>query len=591
MRDWPQRGRRLRLSKVRSRRVWWLSLLAWGCVVIVSACGGSQPGQAPSTGGSPSSEEVLKLLYWQAPTILNPHLSVGLKDLEASRLTLEPLATYTASGELVPILAATVPTLENGGVAADGRSVTWELKPGVTWSDGTPFTAADVVFTHRFIADPAVGAISAGTYEQVERVEAIADHTVKITFKDVNPGWSEVFVGTQGMILPAHAYADHLGENAREAPANLRPIGTGPYRVVQFKPGDVVVYEPNPTYREAGKPAFRRVELKGGGDATSAARAVLQTGDADFAYNLQVEAPVLETLLAAGQGQVTANFGPQVERVLVNLTDPNREVDGDRSSLKAPHPFLSDVRVRRAFNLAMDREAIATQLYGRTGKPTANFLVSPALYNSPNTTYTFDLAQAKALLDQAGWQDTNGNGTRDKDGVEMQLVFQTSVNPLRQKTQAVIKQALESIGVGVQLKSVDASIFFASDPNNTDNSGHFYADLQMFTTGNTSPDPTSYMKTYTCDEIAQKANNWTKGNVSRYCNPAYDALWQEAAQELNAETRQQLMIQMNDLLVNEAVVLPLVHRAETAGVSHRLVGVNLTPWDLNTWNIAEWRRP
>jgi peptide/nickel transport system substrate-binding protein len=564
------------------------------CLMLLSSCR-TAPDAAPdatTTNPGAAATDTLRLLYWQAPTILNPHFSSGFKDSEASRITLEPLASFNAEGDMVLFLAAEEPTLENGGVAADGRSVTWRLKPGLQWSDGTPFTADDVVFTYEFITNPEVGSTTAGTYEIIERVEALDDTTVQITFGEPNPAWYLVFTGTEGMILPRHLFQDYVGANGREAPANRMPVGTGPYRVTEFRPGDVVVYEPNPNYREADSLAFSRIELKGGGDATSAARAVLQTGDADFAYNLQVEAPVLRQLEAAGRGEVVASFGSLVERVIINFTDPNQATaDGERSSLQFPHPFLSDPQVRQAFNLAIDRDTIAEQLYGATGQATANFLVAPEPFNSDNTTYAYDLDQAQALLDQAGWVDSNNNGTRDKDGVEMAVVFQTSVNPLRQKTQEIIKQSLESIGVRVELKSIDASVYFSGDPANSETVERFQADLQMFATGNTNPDPGAYMKTYTCDEITQKANNWSKQNYSRYCNPAYDALWQQAARELDPGRRQQIFIQMNDLLVNEAAVLPIVHRADAAGVSSQLVGIDLTPWDLHTWNIAEWRRP
>jgi len=574
---------------------WQRRLLPLFCSALLSltlaiACDRSQTVTQPPTPAADVSATTLKLLYWQAPTILNPHLSNGFKDAEASRITLEPLASYDAAGNLVPVLAAEVPTLDNGGVAADGRSVTWKLKPGLKWSDGEPFSAADVVFTHQFVTDPAVAAISAATYEPIESVEALDETTVKITFKEPNPAWSNVFVGTEGMVLPRHSFAEYLGAKSREAPANLMPVGTGPYRVAEFKPGDVVIYEPNPNYREANSLGFTRLELKGGGDAVSAARAVLQTGDADFAYNLQVEAPILEQLSAAGRGEVVANFGSLMERILINFSDPNVEVDGERSHISKPHPFLTDPAVRRALSLATNREAIASQLYGPTGKPTANFLVAPASFNSPNTSYKFDLAAAQQALEDAGWTDSDGDGIRDKNGVPLKILFQTSVNPLRQKTQEILKQAWESIGFRVELRSIDASVFFDSSPTNPDNTGHFYADLQMYTTSNTNPDPGSYMKTYLCSEIAQKANNWSKDNVSRYCNPDYDALWQQVARELDPEARRQIFVQMNDLLVKDIAVIPLVHRAETAGVGDRLAGVNLTPWDLNTWNIAEWRR-
>ncbi len=537
-----------------------------------------------------AQEDTLKLLYWQAPTILNPHLSTGSKDLEASRITLEPLATYDQNGELIPFLAAEIPSVENGGVAEDGKSVTWKLKQEVKWSDGTPFTAADVVFTYEFLANPKVGATSSGNYEIVEKVEAIDDYTVKVTFKTVNPAWERPFVGAYGMILPRHIYEKYNAENAREAPANLLPIGTGPYKVVEFKPGDVVVYEPNSYFRNAENVAFKRIELKVGGDATSAARAVLQTGDADYSFNLQVEAPVLQQLETGGKGKIVSVLGTLSERILLNFSDPNKATaDGERANINNPHPFLSDKTVREAFSLAIDRDTISNQLYGITGKPTANFLILPEEYNSLNTSYEFNLEKAQQLLEQAGWKDTNNNGIRDKDGVEMKVVFQTSVNPLRQKTQEIVKQGLQAIGIGVELKSIDPSVFFSGDPANNDTVEHFYADLQMFTTGNYNPDPSNYMKSYTCDEIPQKANNWVGDNYSRYCNPEYDKLWLAATKELDPKKRQEMFIQMNDILVNNFVVIPLVHRADVTAISNSLQGFELTPWDRNTWNIKDWK--
>ena len=573
------------LSKFQNISIFLVSLF---CTLLFAACNGQNPSSITSTS---SNSHTLKLLYWQAPTILNPHLSTGFKDSEASRITLEPLASFDNNGKMVLFLAAEEPTLENGGVAADGKSVTWKLKQGVKWSDGTPFTAADVVFTYEFVTNPDVGSTTGGAYEIIESVEALDDYTVKINFKDVNPAWSQVFVGNEGMILPKHIFADFNGANARQAPGNLMPVGTGPYQAVEFKPGDIVVYEANPQFRDADKLGFKRVELKGGGDATSAARAVLQTGDADFAYNLQVEARILEELEAAGKGKVVANFGGESERILINYTDPNQATGtGERSSLQFPHPFLTDKKVRQAFALAIDKDVIAQQLYGATGKATANFLIAPPQYNSNNTSYQFNLEQAASLLDEAGWQDSNNNGIRDKNGVEMKVLFQTSVNPLRQKTQEVVKQGLKSLGVEVELKSVDASVFFSSDPANDDTVEHFYADLEMYTTGNTNPDPTAYMKSYTCKEIPQQKNNWAGQNHARYCNPKYDALWQQATTELDPEKRSELFVAMNDILIEEGAVIPLVHRANVVGVSNSLAGVDLTPWDARTWNIMDWKR-
>lgn len=564
------------------------------CLLLFTGCRSAQspPQSETGTETSTAADDTLRLLYWQAPTILNPHFSSGFKDAEASRITLEPLASFDADGNMVLFLAAEEPTLDNGGVAADGTSVTWKLKEGITWSDGTPFTAEDVAFTYEFIVNPDVATVNAGTYELVESVEAVDDTTVRITFKEPNPAWYLVFTGTEGMVLPKHMFEAYNGPNGREAPANTMPVGTGPYRVTSFTPGDVIVYEANPNYRDADQLAFSRVELKGGGDATSAARAVLQTGDVDYANNLQVEAAILEQLEAAGQGQIVTNFGSLVERIIFNFTDPNQATaNGETSSVEFPHPFFSDRLVRQAINLAIDRDTIAAQLYGPTGQPTTNFLVAPGPFASENTSYDYDPEAAEALLDAAGWIDSNSNGTRDKDGQEMQVIFQSSVNPVRQKTQEIVKQSLEEIGIGVELKSIDASVYFSGDPASRETLERFSADLQMFATGNTNPDPGSYLQTYTCDEIAQKANDWSGSNYARYCNPEFDALWQQAAATLDPEDRQDLFIQMNDLLINDAAVMPIVHRADVSGVSSRLSGINLTPWDLSTWNIADWSRP
>ncbi len=569
----------------------WVKRSVIGCLGIALLSGCQPRSQETAAISSARPSDTLKILSWQAPTILNPHLSTGFKDAEASRITLEPLASVSATGQLVPILAAVIPSLDNGGLTPRQDTVTWKLKPGLKWSDGQPLTAEDVVFTYQFITNPQVGATSAGSYEAIKSVTALDAQTVKVTFKQPTPAWFIPFVGAEGVILPRHVAAAFNNEKARQAPINLMPVGTGPYRVGLFKPGDTVVYEPNPYFRGQKPLGFKRVELKGGGDAVSAARAILQTGDADLAFNLQVEAPILQSLNQGEKGQIVADLGSLSERIVFNFTDPNKtNSQGDRSTVEHPHPFLTDPKVRTAFSLAIDKAAIAEQLYGVTGQATSNILLLPKAYASSQTHSEFNLKKAAQLLEEAGWKDTNGNGIRDKNGVEMQIVFQTSVNPLRQKAQQVIKQGLQQIGIGVELKSIDPSIFFSGDPSNTDTVEHFTADLQMFTTGNTNPDPTKYMKTFTCGATPQKSNNWSGDNYGRYCNPQYDRLWQQATQALDPKKREQLFIQMNDLLVKNFVVIPLIHRADVVGMNRSLAGVQLTPWDRNTWNIQDWTR-
>ncbi|MEL6856426.1 MAG: peptide ABC transporter substrate-binding protein, partial [Cyanobacteria bacterium J06607_13] len=493
----------------------------------------SPSAEGASSTASGQNSQTLRLLYWQAPTTLNPHLSSGSKDREAASLVLEPLAAYNEAETLEPILAAEIPTTDNGGISEDNTSVTWKLQAGVLWSDGEPFTAEDVVFTYQFITDPAVGATSGEFYGDVQTVEALDDLTVKVTFNRPNPAPLSPFVGGSGMILPEHIFADYLGAQARSAPGNTSPVGTNAFQVRTFKPGDTIVYEPNPNFR--GEPsAFETVELKGGGDAVSSARAVLQTGEADYAWNVQAEPAVLQGLEAAGKGEMTYVFKPQMERVYINFSDPNKEVNGERSQKDTPHPFLSEKPVREAISLAIDRETITNQLYGESGSVATNFVVAPDKYTSPNTSYEFNLEKAAQLLEEAGWQDTNNNGIRDKNGVEMTLLFTSSVNSVRQKTQEIIKQNLESIGMSVELKSVEAGVYFG-DPANPDSVHQFNADLQLFAFDSETPEPDSYMELYACDQISQKENQWSKENSSRYCNPEYDALLEQLGTEIDPE--------------------------------------------------------
>ena len=553
------------------------------------------------TASKRGSGDTLRLIYFQAPTVVNSHLSAGTKDLSASRIVYEPLGSFDETGKLIPILAAEAPSLENGNVAVDGKSVTWKLKQGVRWADGEPFTADDVLFTYEYISNPEVKSTSAAVYKDIAKIEVIDDYTLKIVFKAINPSWALPFTGPQGTILPRHIFEAYNGPNAPDAPANLIAIGTGPYKVAEYKKEDVIIvggsavntikiiYEPNPYFREPDKPYFSRVELLGGGDVTVAARSV-QDGVVDFAWNMAVEDKVLAEVEAGGKASVIPVRTSFTERIMINFTDPNEETaDGERASLQFPHPFFTDKRVRQAMAMAIDRQTIA-DAYGRGGKLTNNLLIEPPDYNSPNTSIEFNPQKAAGLLDEAGWKDTDGDGVRDKDGVKLKVLFQTSVQPLRQLAQDVVKKNLEAIGFQVELKNIDSSLFLGPPKDTTDTRRQFYADLEEFAFSNKNPDPTAYMAGWVCAESAQKANDWALANWARYCNPAYDKLYEHVKTEMDPAKRRDLFIQMNDLLIEDVALIPLVITLQPAGISTTLEGLHLTPWDVEPWNIQDWRR-
>src|SRR5690606_2549302 len=182
-----------------------------------------------------------------------------------------------------------------------------------------------------------------------------------VTYSAPNANWFEPFTGdTWGPILPKHIL--EVGPEANDDFIN-NPIGTGPFVVESFAPNDQVIYVANENFREPNKPYFATVNLKGGGDAVSAARAVLQTGDYDYAWNLQVEPAILQQLAQGGAGSLQVVRGTSLERLHFNFSDPRTEVDGQRSEMNTPHPFLSDLTVRQALNLLADRAAIANNFY------------------------------------------------------------------------------------------------------------------------------------------------------------------------------------------------------------------------------------
>src|SRR4051812_32321693 len=339
-------------------------------------------------GGGP-----LKTLWWQGATLLNPHFAVGTKDQDGARIFYEPLATWDVEGALSPVLAAEIPDLENGGLAKDGKSVTWKLKQGVKGHDGKPFTADDLVFNWQYASDPATAATTIGSYKDC-KVEKVDDFTVRVLFDKPTPFWADAFVGVRGMLIPKHLYADYAGAKSRDAPTNLKPVGTGPYKFVDFKPGDIVRGEINTNYHMPNRPYFDTIEMKGGGDATSAARAVLQTGEYDYAWNLQVEDEVLLRMEDSGKGKAHIVDGGDIEFIQLNITDPWNEVDGERGSVKSKHFAFSDPKVREAMALLCDKKGMQEFIYGRTGFATANFMNNPPRFKSPNTKWEFNVEKA-----------------------------------------------------------------------------------------------------------------------------------------------------------------------------------------------------
>jgi len=535
----------------------------------------------------------LNIIYWQAASILNPYLSGGTKDIESASMIIEPLARYNEKGEMVAYLAAEIPTVENGGVSEDLKTITWKLRDDIKWSDGTPFTAEDVVFTGEYCMDESGGCQQLTKLSDVTNLEAIDEHTVKITFGVAKPFPYGPFVGGEQPIIQKAQFADCMGAKAPECTEqNFGPIGTGPFRVVEFKANDVISLEANPMYRDEAKPAFATVVFKGGGDSASAARSVLETGEFDYAWNMQVEPEILSQMEAAGKGEVISAFGTSVERMMINQTNPDSALGDKRATAEGgAHPFLTDKNVIRALSLAINRDILVEAGYGAAGQVSCNVLPAPGYQASTNNDWckTQDVDAANKLLDDAGWEK-GSDGIRAKDGVRMSVLYQTSTNSVRQGTQALVKQMWQAIGVESELRNIDAAVFFGGDQASPDTFQKFFADIEMYTNNFNGTDPEQYMGNWACDKIPSPSNNWLGENVPRYCNAEYDALLTEMSTTAGLEARSEIAMKLNDMLMEEGAIIPLIHRGRVSAKSNKLDGVVLNAWDSELWNIADWSR-
>ena len=559
-----------------------------------------EPAPEPEEVSSGAGEGgTVTLLYWQAASTLNPYLSGGWKDRDAGSVILEPLAEFDDQGVLVPALATEIPTVANGGVAEDLKSITWQLLEGVLWSDGTPLTSDDVVFSWEYCSHPDTGCANAGSYEGVTSVEAVDDLTITVNFAEATPFPYVPFVSNSLPVIQRAQFGDCVGAASAECTdQNFAPIGTGPFKIESFTTNDTAVYVINENYRGVpeGEPYFGRVVIKGGGDAPATARSVLELGESDYAWNLQVEPEILAAMVAAGKGTVVSAFSTMVERIMVNQTNPDPALGDDRSEYMDggnPHPFLTDPVVGRALSIAIDRQTLVDVGYGDAGRPTCNVWPAPPAQNSTanDECLTQDIDLANQLLDDAGYADTDGDGVRESpDGVPLKILYQTSTNTVRQATQELIKQDWAKIGVETELRNIDASVFFGGDPASPDTYGKFYADIEMYTNGAAGVDSQSYMGSWTTSNISGKDTNWQGSNVQRFQSDEYDALHAELTQTADMDRRNEITIQLNDLVVGNYSIIPLIHRGSVSAHANSLTGVKLNPWDAELWNIGEWAR-
>lgn len=566
----------------------WVSLLV-AASMILAACGGAatqappeQPTQAPveqptqppaveQPTQAPEARKVVTLIWTQEFDTLNP-LYTNMWFVTV----LFPVYACQAwwfddQNAPVPNLVTAIPSLDNGGISEDGRTITLKLRDDIVWSDGTPITSADFKFTYDMLMADRNAVSSRSPYDLIESFETPDERTVVVTFsKPYAPWLSSLFAGSAGIsIVPKHILEPVFQAEGTidTAPWNKNPtVGCGPFVLEEWQSGSFARFVANDKFW-LGRPKLDELFFRFVPDDASMI-AALVAGDGDvgtfFAYS---DLPQLE---AAGI-TIMNSFSGYNEGWYINM-HPEKG-----------NPALKDVRVRQALAYAFNRQKLVQDLLlGRTNVAATDWDNTPFVDPSIEP-YPYDPEKAKALLAEAGWTDTNGDGTVDKDGVELILKYGTTNREVRQDTQAVAQQDLAAVGIGTDLQSYDADLFFASYAENGP-SANFSLDIIEYSDSPNFPDPDTSV--WRCAEIPSDESP-AGVNTTGLCDPVLEELFVQQETQVDFAERQQTFYKITRHIFDNAYWIGLWQDPDLFGFSDRITGVKLSGATA-FYNVAEW---
>lgn len=535
-----------------------LTTLLAACTAPAQPAGAAEPPAAAEAGataavsaapGAPVVGGELVIGSPQEPDSLNPWLTGLTVGLEVESMIYDSLTRVDTSGAHVPALAAEVPSLENGGISQDLRTYTYKLRDNVTWHDGTPFTAGDVVFTYEAIANPEVNARSRTGFELIESAEALDDHTVRFTLNQPNAAFLETWA-YRG-ILPKHIFAS---EDLNNSEYNRAPtVGTGPYKFVEWVSGDRIVVERNENYYRDGGYIDRIVyQIVPSSDTLLT---LLETGEIDARFAIPAEQ--VELVKGLGSYNVLATPAHAYFHFTINNADP----------------ILGDKAVRQALTHGLDKQVIADTVLQGLVQPHGSPVAQPSwVYVDHNDRYPFDPAAAAALLDGAGWAPGE-DGIRVKDGQRLSLTLLNIAGESERLQVTQLAQAMwKEIGVEVNISQVDAPTFV--DAMTKQNYQFAYGWWGF------SVDPSGYNDRW----LSTSAGHWLN-----YDNPAVDQLLLDALQTADPAARKALYAQFQDTVVEDATNIYVYNRVNFDAVKPRLQGFAPSASSAtNMWNVHEW---
>jgi peptide/nickel transport system substrate-binding protein len=496
------------------------------------------------------------------------------------------LADIDPNGNIFPELAAELPTVENGDVVLDEENgtmdVTWKLRNDIVWEDGTPVSADDVVFTYEAITDPEKGGWIQGI-DYIDSVEKVDEHTIIVHYNTIYPGYLTQFGGEQMAIWPAHYCKAEQGFSQWDCAS--QPLSNGPYTLEEWVVGDHLTFVRNPKYHEKGKPSIEKVIVRIVPDQ-EVRKQMLINGDADL--DMWTTEGMIADLKDVPNVEVQPSpNGRFVMRIFFNLA-----AKGTTDPVASPHPILSDLNVRRAIRMAIDVDTIAKEFFLGIAQPVWSEFFRPPynVCNVPRPAYSLD--DAAALLEQAGWIDQDGDGTREchgcqtaEEGYKMEMEFITYGEygePL-ELTQQYIAEQLGKIGIKLNLSILEGSVLWAaSTDGGIEQSGNF--DMDIWDDGYYGNDPTDFLWSYYSSEAATPDYGY---NYGRWMNEDFDNLLGEVY-TLDEAARSEAFCQMAQIFEAELPQALLFTTVTADAHATRLVGVQSSTNDLVTWNAADW---
>jgi peptide/nickel transport system substrate-binding protein len=546
---------------------------------VMSACAAPvspAPAAAPADDGVAASTEPVRggaavIGTPQEPGLLNPLLASSSIEDAISSFTVEGLVQVDDQGNYVPVLAEALPE-----VSEDGLLLTYKIKPDLKFSNGDPFTCADVQFTVEAILSDLSGASTSG-YNRIDAVECPDDLTVEVYLSEVYAPYLRLF----SYIIPRGA-GDLAALDTWEF--NRAPVGTGPWIVKEWVAGDYIEFMPNPNYRETGKPYLDSMIVKIL-PSREVGMQLLGTGEIKALWDItEADFPALDSMAAQGVSYAGAQTGEN-ELLLFNFADP--AVDAPPDAAANPHPVLADVKVREALQLAIDKQEIVdTLLYGNVNVGTT--VIPNGAFACPQPPSEFSVEKANALLDEVGWI-MGADGIREKDGAKLELkISTTSGNLLREQTQQVLVEMLKAIGVSLIIENVPSDVLFAGwDSNGMRKHGQF--DILLYTTG-PFLDPDSHLyQNYHSANIPTADNEGAGSNYSRYVNADVDAWIDEAAAITDVEQRRALYCQVAAQINKDLPRAFLYERLLLSGYRTELQNFKVSPGPSDfSWGAADW---